>query len=74
MPPQVSRVRDLIPSLQWCVDCQVPAFTQPSFATFGQPLLAWVLLLEFTVAILTRGHSRLKPDACSDQSLSNQSG
>jgi hypothetical protein len=35
----------MIPSLQVCVDCLAPAFTQPSFATCGQLLLAWVMCL-----------------------------
>src|SRR5947207_3469129 len=35
----------MIPSLQCCVDCLAPAFTQPSFATSCQLLLAWVLCL-----------------------------
>ena len=35
----------MIPSLQRAVDCLAPAFTQPSFATSGQLLLAWVLCL-----------------------------
>jgi DDE superfamily endonuclease len=35
----------MIPSLQHTVDCLAPAFTQPSFATCGQLLLAWVLCL-----------------------------
>src|SRR4051794_4521992 len=35
----------MIPSLQQVVDCLAPAFTQPSFATCGQLLLAWALCL-----------------------------
>jgi len=35
----------MIPSLQGCVDCLAPAFTQPSFATCCQLLLGWVLCL-----------------------------
>src|ERR1041384_6114071 len=35
----------MIPSLQTCVDCLAPAFTQPSFATCGQFLLAWIMCL-----------------------------
>jgi hypothetical protein len=35
----------MIPSLQACVDCLAPAFTQPSFATSSQLLLAWVMCL-----------------------------
>ena len=35
----------MIPSLQQVVDCLAPAFTQPSFATSSQFLLAWVLCL-----------------------------
>src|SRR5262245_7943639 len=35
----------MIPSLQTCVDCLAPAFTQPSFATSSQLLLAWVMCL-----------------------------
>src|SRR5262249_26560342 len=36
---------NMIPSLQPCVDVLAPAFTQPSFATSGQLLLAWVMCL-----------------------------
>jgi DDE superfamily endonuclease len=36
---------NMIPSLQSCVDCLVPAFTQPSAATSGRLFLAWVLCL-----------------------------
>src|SRR5262249_57035084 len=35
----------MIPSLQGCVDCLAPAFTQPSFATCCRLLLGWVLCL-----------------------------
>lgn len=35
----------MIASLQPCVDCLAPAFSQPSFATSGQLLLAWVMCL-----------------------------
>jgi hypothetical protein len=46
----------MIPSLQTCVDCLAPAFTQPSFATCGQLLLAWVLCLG-KHTLLRVGHS-----------------
>lgn len=36
---------DMIPSLRSCVDPLGPAFTQPSFATSCNLLLAWVLCL-----------------------------
>jgi hypothetical protein len=36
---------DMIPSLQSCVDCLAPAFTQPSCATNCHLLLAWVMCL-----------------------------
>ena len=35
----------MIASLQVCVDCLTPAFTQPSFFTCGQLLLGWVMCL-----------------------------
>jgi hypothetical protein len=35
----------MIPTLSCCVDCLAPAFTQPSFATSCQLLLAWALCL-----------------------------
>jgi hypothetical protein len=35
----------MIPSLQACVDCLAPAFTQPSFTTSCQLLLGWVMCL-----------------------------
>jgi hypothetical protein len=35
----------MIPSLQLCVDCLAPAFTQPSFATNCRLLLGWVMCL-----------------------------
>jgi hypothetical protein len=35
----------MIASLQVCVDCLAPAFTQPSFLTSGQLLLGWVMCL-----------------------------
>jgi hypothetical protein len=35
----------MIPSLQHVVDCLAPTFTQPSFATSSQLLLAWVMCL-----------------------------
>jgi hypothetical protein len=38
-------VWDMIPSLQSCVDCLAPAFTQPSHATSCRFLLAWVMCL-----------------------------
>jgi hypothetical protein len=38
-------VWDMIPSLQSCVDCLGPAFTQPSSATSCRLLLAWVMCL-----------------------------
>jgi hypothetical protein len=36
---------DMIPSLQSCVDCLAPVFTQPSHATSCRLLLAWVMCL-----------------------------
>lgn len=36
---------DMIPSLQSCVDCLAPTFTQPSSATCCRLLLAWVMCL-----------------------------
>jgi hypothetical protein len=36
---------DMIPSLQSCVDCLAPVFTQPSHATCCRLLLAWVMCL-----------------------------
>jgi hypothetical protein len=36
---------DMIPSLQSCVDCLAPTFTQPSSATSCRLLLAWVMCL-----------------------------
>lgn len=36
---------DMIPSLQACVDCLAPTFTQPSSATSCRLLLAWVMCL-----------------------------
>jgi hypothetical protein len=36
---------DMIPSLQSCVDCLAPAFTQPSSATSCRLLLAWLMCL-----------------------------
>jgi len=38
-------VWDMIPSLQSCVDCLAPVFTQPSGATCCRLLLAWVMCL-----------------------------
>jgi hypothetical protein len=38
-------VWDMIPSLQSCVDCLAPVFTQPSHATSCRLLLAWVMCL-----------------------------
>jgi hypothetical protein len=38
-------VWDMIPSLRGCVDALAPAFTQPSFATSCDLLLAWVMCL-----------------------------
>jgi Transposase DDE domain len=35
----------MIPSLQVCVDCLAPAFTQPSFTTNCRLLLGWVMCL-----------------------------
>jgi hypothetical protein len=35
----------MIPSLQGCVDCLAGTFTQPSFATHCQLLLAWLMCL-----------------------------
>lgn len=35
----------MIPSLQLCVDCLAPAFTQPSFASCCRLLLGWVMCL-----------------------------
>jgi DDE family transposase len=35
----------MVPSLQHTVDCLAPTFTQPSFATASQLLLAWVMCL-----------------------------
>jgi hypothetical protein len=35
----------MIPSLQGCVDCLAPAFTQPSFAGCCRLLLGWVMCL-----------------------------
>src|SRR5262249_56960701 len=35
----------MIPSMQVVVDCLTPAFTQPSFASSCQLLLAWVMCL-----------------------------
>ena len=35
----------MIASLQGCVDCLAPAFTQPSFATCCHLLLGWVMCL-----------------------------
>src|SRR5947209_5516572 len=36
---------NMIPSVQLCVDCLAPAFTQPSFATCSQLLLGWLMCL-----------------------------
>jgi DDE superfamily endonuclease/Archaeal putative transposase ISC1217 len=36
---------DMIPSLQSCVDCLAPAFTQPTCATSCRLLLAWLMCL-----------------------------
>jgi DDE superfamily endonuclease len=36
---------NMIPSLQECVDCLAPTFTQPSFATSCELLLGWVMCL-----------------------------
>jgi hypothetical protein len=38
-------VWDMIPALRSCVDTLGPAFTQPSFASNGRLLLAWVMCL-----------------------------
>jgi hypothetical protein len=38
-------VWDMIPSLQSCVDCLAPAFTQPSYATSCRLVLAWFMCL-----------------------------
>jgi hypothetical protein len=46
----------MIPSLQSCVDYLAPAFTQPSFATSCQLLLAWVMCLG-KHTLLRVGHS-----------------
>src|SRR5437773_1258606 len=36
---------NMIASLQACVDCLAPAFTQPCFTTCSQLLLGWVMCL-----------------------------
>lgn len=55
----------MIASLQPCVDCLAPAFTQPSFATNCQLLLAWAMCLgKHTLRKV--GHSadpRAEPDS-----------
>jgi hypothetical protein len=35
----------MIPSLQSCVDCLAPAFTQPSFLTCSELLMGWLMCL-----------------------------
>jgi DDE superfamily endonuclease/putative transposase ISC1217 len=59
-------VWNMIPSLQTCVDCLAPAFTQPSFATCSQLLLAWVMCLGKRT-LWRVGHSA-DPTAPPDQS------
>src|SRR3954468_23194769 len=51
----------MIPSLQQVVDCLAPAFTQPSFATCGQLLLAWALCLG-KHTLMRVGHSADPPE------------
>src|SRR5271168_2813160 len=46
----------MIPSLQECVDCLAPTFTQPSFATSCQLLLGWIMCLGKHTLFLV-GHS-----------------
>jgi hypothetical protein len=59
-------VWDMIPSLQSCVDCLLPAFTQPSAATSCRLLLAWVMCLgKHTVCRV--GHNA-HPESCPDHS------
>jgi hypothetical protein len=57
---------NMIPSLQPCVDCLAPAFTQPSFTTSCQLLLGWVMCLgEHTLCRV--GHS-IDPTTAPDHS------
>jgi hypothetical protein len=56
----------MIATLQFCVDCLAPAFTQPSFATSCQFLLGWVMCLG-KHTLLRVGHSA-EPQTCPDYS------
>jgi hypothetical protein len=55
---------DMIPSLQSCVDCLAPAFTQPSCATNCHLLLAWLMCLgKHTLCrVAHNDHPELPPD------------
>jgi DDE superfamily endonuclease len=54
----------MIPSLASCVDTLAPAFTQPSFATSCQLLLAWVMCLgnHTLLRVGHNGNPQIPPD------------
>jgi hypothetical protein len=55
---------NMIPTLQPCVDCLAPAFTQPSCVTSCQLLLAWVMCLgKHTLCrVAHSSHPEIVPD------------
>src|ERR1700722_19123335 len=56
----------MLPSLQLCVDCLAPVFTQPSFNTSCQLMLGWIMCLG-KHTLLRVGHS-IHPENSPDHS------